>query len=648
MVFGAFAGGASAKKISKAQKAKITKQLRKQIKKNPRAIRSKKFLRRAALVNFKLPVTIRLRSECPAGSGGVASCPNDTPGTRSNTALNERGAASATVDLGPSLGQRTVALRGSLAAEVQFRDSYDGGALGNVSIEILPSNTKTINTNSVPLLWNPDVDSLSSRTDANFARAFIRSQGGPPVPPGATPQFALYANGWENKLQGCREFKDTPTFQTANAPDGVRTYHAAAAGGQGPTDPGGTYSALWYGSGLPLLGGTPGFGVMDTAGPGGTTQPSYYLPVFPGIDSLDNLIYGTAFPTTGDYPLVDPDEYLGPQPNPFPYPSIDPDPSFSDPDFDDDYDTNGDGVVDHTDEPSDPTIAGNARDVVLRTNSLDLSIASAGTMVDLATGTPTPNQSFPSGQGSQNIIIGKSGGEANLFGNIPGKEYGIDVTVSLATRINSIFRIQDQDVFDTPLEEHEEYPAGIFNCRQIWSGAVQNFIPGIRLTGNLRISPAITKDGKLRIAKASVNTQQPDHVALSACLMPYQPYGTDPTTPVFPTTPGTGDAGPAWTAPVIPDFSEAAPDLIAPYNVLAYNSDQLPGENRRGATPSNVMCNSWPHPLVRASSLYGTVAPMVAADALNGYTTTASGAQATVAGDIKVNALKVDVLIGDQ
>ena len=81
MVFGAFAGGASAKKISKAQKAKIAKQLRKQIKKNPRAIRSKSFLRKAALVNFKLPVTIRLRGECPAGSGGAAPCPSDSVGT---------------------------------------------------------------------------------------------------------------------------------------------------------------------------------------------------------------------------------------------------------------------------------------------------------------------------------------------------------------------------------------------------------------------------------------------------------------------------------------------------------------------------------------------------------------------------------------
>ena len=50
LVLGAFAGSASAKKISKKQKAAITKQLRKQIKKNPRAIRSKSFLRKAGLV----------------------------------------------------------------------------------------------------------------------------------------------------------------------------------------------------------------------------------------------------------------------------------------------------------------------------------------------------------------------------------------------------------------------------------------------------------------------------------------------------------------------------------------------------------------------------------------------------------------------
>jgi len=82
--------------------------------------------------------------------------------------------------------------------------------------------------------------------------------------------------------------------------------------------------------------------------------------------------------------------------------------------------------------------------------------------------------------------------------------------------------------------------------------------------------------------------------------------------------------------------------------LLPFNSNQLPIENARAATPDTVICNATPTPLVRDSSLYGSVEPMVAASAVNGYTTTASGAQATVAGDITVNALKVDVLIGDQ
>ena len=119
---------------------------------------------------------------------------------RVNTGLNERSQYTADVDLGPSLGQRKVSIAGSLAAEVQFRDSYDGGALGNVSIEILPSTTKTISTSSVPLLWNPDVDSLSSRTDANFARAAIRA--------GASVAGALRLHGWEHKRPGLHRVQE--------------------------------------------------------------------------------------------------------------------------------------------------------------------------------------------------------------------------------------------------------------------------------------------------------------------------------------------------------------------------------------------------------------------------------------------------------
>ncbi len=253
---------------------------------------------------------------------------------------------------------------------------------------------------------------------------------------------------------------------------------------------------------------------------------------------------------------------------------------------------------------------------------------------------------------AQNVIIGKSGGEANLFGNIPGKGYGIDVTVSLATTINSAIRVHDQDTFDLPLIAGSQYPAGIFNCGQVWSGAVQNYIPGVRLKGDLRISPAITKDGKLRIAKATVSSHDGEatRVALSACLMPYRAYHGDPSG-AHPTTAGAG--GPAST-PAIPTFAQATagtPSLATtgPLSLLPYNSDQMPFATTRAATPSTIPCNSVPTGLVRDASLYGSVEPQVDASAANGYTVTGiDGSQASVAGDIQVDDLRVDVLIGDQ
>src|SRR4051812_13743074 len=130
LAVGVFAGPASAKKLNKKQKAAVRKQLRKQIKKNPKVIRNKRFVKRAALVNFKLPITIALRGSTSASN------PN-----------------AATVDLGASLGQREVNLGGKLAGEITFRDSYDGGALGNVDLDILPSSTKSLTSTSIPLLW---------------------------------------------------------------------------------------------------------------------------------------------------------------------------------------------------------------------------------------------------------------------------------------------------------------------------------------------------------------------------------------------------------------------------------------------------------------------------------------------------------------
>ena len=174
---------------------------------------------------------------------------------------------------------------------------------------------------------------------------------------------------------------------------------------------------------------------------------------------------------------------------------------------------------------------------VLRTNALRLQVADRGTA--------------------------PSGGHANLFGNIPGKNVSVDVTLSLKTVINGILRVLDN-------------PAA--PCTQLWTGATQNAIPGIHLQGQLRIAPALLPDGSLRIAKATVSSppDMPARTALSACLLPVTTYGSDVAAPADRPCGGSSD-----------------PDL--------------------------------------------GVAPL-GADA---------GAQVTVAGDVSVDQVSVDVVIGD-
>jgi hypothetical protein len=259
------------------------------VKHYPGVIGRRWFLRKAGLVQYKLPVTLRLR-------------PDPAP--------------TATADLGASLGSRSIALSGSLAADVVFSDSFDGGALGDVGIAFRQSDSQVLETSSIPLLWNSDAS-------------------------------------------GC---------------------------------------ALNSGA------------------------------------------------VAGD------DDWLGP----------------------------GQRVA----------------DTVLRTNALRLQVADRGTAA--------------------------SGGHANLFGNIPGKNVSVDVTLSLKTVINAIVRVLD-----------DEDPETIAQCRQLWTGATQNSIPGVHLQGQLKIAPALMPDGRLRIARVTVSSPpaMPARVALSACLVPVSTYGDDPGAP---------------------------------------------------------------------------------------------------------------------
>jgi hypothetical protein len=522
-------------KLTKSQKAHMRHQLRKQIKKNPRLIRNKHFIKKASLVNFKLPVTIRLRDS------GSANNPN-----------------SANVDLGTSLGQREVDLGGSLAAEIVFHDSFDGGALGNVDINILPSATKSLTSTSIPLLWNTQVTLPGSSYDSNLL-AFA-----------GVPRSTLDATG--HKV-GCGDVQSTnPDINGAGNLPFAKLLQ--------PT-PGGA--------------GLPGVPIYDTLANAG--DPAHIVGFAPAaVKGAGGFNNGTdavaASKVTGDS-IANPtlNNNVGGNPDPFPY-SAQSDPT-------------ADGTA------GQPTAA----DTVLRTNALKLNIAAAGTEVDQA-------DNVNGVAGSQNLVMGASGGQANLFGNIPGKSYGIDVTVNLATKINSILRVVDQDA-NEPLFVGGNWPAAVFTCAQVWTGTVQNYIPAVHLQGDLKIAPGITSDGHLRIAKATIaQLGDPTQFAVSACLMPNQAYNTEVPANLavqVPNTPGSAQ-----------DHSQlpASPDSIAP-------------------APS-ATCNSAPSALVANSALPpSTVGALAPAAGANGYTVTNSGSTVSVAAGLDVQNVSADVLIGD-
>lgn len=623
LIFAAVPGSADAKRLSKGKQARVRAELRKQVKRNPRVLRSRSFARKAALVNFKLPVTIRIRNPCERSQNPAptSSSPGGLSLTTENcktqgTALNERTFPSATVDLGPSLGTRTIAVGGSLAAVVEFADTYDGGALGNVAIKLLPSTKHFLSSSSVPLLWNSDISDPSRRNDANFLKA-------------TSATTLLPETGVE---QGCGDWSGPTTSTGGIVPAGYNSlFH-------GYTPSGSTYGGL---------AGIPGFPFYDVAGPGGSTTPAGYLPIFPGVDALERITSGG---------VVGDNEWIGP--NPFPFPGGVPP-----------------GVGTGTSGGA-PSTYGGAADTVLRTNALHLAVATGGVSVDMSTGTPASPGALPTAQGSQDITMGYSGGQANLFGNIPGKNVGIDVTVNLAAEIAGIARIVDQDQFYAPLLSGNSFPAGIFNCHQVWTGAVQNYIPGVRLTGSLRIAPAITKDGKVRIAKATVGSDanNPDRVALTACLSARSAYleYNDDIAP-GPSNPGFSDANVVARIPTVGQIAAAGGDpklgsgllpignLTLPvfYDQAFYDPATTPGYyttfNANHPSPgfpapygSRAVCGSDPYPLVRDAGLTGTVGglPQPTDPAYAGVTY--KGDQASVAGDITVNPISVDVLLGDQ
>jgi hypothetical protein len=675
LVFGLLAGTASARTHSRHQKATnhraltrhqkvvIRRQLMRQIKKNPKVIRKASFIKKASLVDFVLPVSIRLRNASASdsnsvnpgvGSGQTEVCGSLPPGECPVSADANNNPNTANIDLGASLGQRSVVLSGTLPAEITFHDSFDGGALGNVDIKLLGCSASGIangcglKTNSIPLLWNSQVSdpashwwgggtSVAGCGDFTNANATTASAGTAPtydnghvgntlkayaVDIGSSPASPPAATPTVNQVLGSLALGGYPGPSTVTAVNGINgvPIFDSATGGQGLqlTVLGDfkTFStaATAFKAALAAAAATPNattFGALSTATTNLNTAAGALNGVFtllntdagaaftqtvntggglvdqfPGIDSIDALKIGGK---TGD------NDVLGPSPTPFPSALTSPG-----------------GFT--------PTV----KDTVLRTNALTLQVATAGTQVQQDNA--TPDGSGP--QGSQNEVIGPSGGQANLFGTIPGKDYGVDVTVSLATKINSIERGVDID--NAPLVNNAPYTAGIFACHQAWTGYVQNYLPGIRLKGNLHISPAITNDGQLRIAKATLDTARPANVALAACLALNRTYAS----------PFQGAPGAAATAAAYPG-ALATPDPIN----TGVNVPVVGVDPNTEATAPNVACNSTPSKAVQnlgVSSL--TPSAMWPAGSASAAT---DGSQVSVSGTLTTH-IEADVLVGQK
>jgi len=537
--------------VSAKKKAHITRQLKKAVKKSPAVVSKKWFLKKASLVDFKLPVTIRLRGS------STASNPNQ-----------------ANIDLGASLGQREIELGGSLAAEIRFHDSYEGGALGNVDVNLLPSSTKKLSSTSVPLLWNQDVSAAGTSWDSTLLKF------------GGFSDTDLDSLGHN---PGCGDVHNTNANADGNLPFGLGVLAGLDQASAGPpaVAPGDPMPGTGHGlPGVPIhhpvtdavIGFAPAHIASTSADVNNDIDAIQPGKAITGIASKDNNTIGGSV-------------------NPFPY---------------------------SADSQPDGGYAPTAADTILRTNALKLGIADIGE-VDQSTNTDGVT-------GGQNIVVGKSGGQANLFGNIPGKSTGIDVTVNLKTRINSILRIEDQDA-DRELVATKSWPAAVFSCGQVWTGGVDNYITGVRLAGSLKISPAITSDGHLRIAKALLSTPgvtatspgDVARVALAACLVPKQSYNEETGQNTVP-IPGAGT--------VI-----NAAGVLSPA-VLAAKSSVI------ASAPAGD-CNSTPSTLVANSALPPNTVQTLHPPTDGAYTVDNSGSVASVAGDLSVKSVSADILVGD-
>lgn len=595
MLGSAFVANADAKKLSKSQKAAISKKLMRAVKHNPKVISKRWFLKKASIVSFTLPTTVRLLPAKSQTAGDNVS--NDNSRLQNN----------ANLDLGPSLGVRSIGLGGAIHANINFNDAFDGGNLGDVKLSI-PSDSSKLTSTSVPLLANPNTsDPGHPAPEAELQRMVFATAGA------STP---ITVTAGTNSAG----FTYAPASLESDLKTAVAAINESCTGA--PPCPNNVYVAVVTGPdanfGVPA--GLQAATITWTNTKAGVSQPQFTATGAPAV-----AIGGTTVNNAND-PTPDADGNTG-------CGGFNGNGAVS-PDSDIDRTTNlqtsrHPGKNDNLGPGPDYGGSSNVQDTVLRTGALQIGVAPAGTQVSI------PGDNGTGGTGVNTVTPGPSGGRANLFGfPVNGLSSGnsVDVTVNLTTDINSIAREVDGQ-WPTPAgggtanEPNGNISANFF-CRQAWTGKVRNYLTGINLVGSLKISPAITADGKVRIAKVSLHSKSPSKQALAACLSPYQLYMSgNPSIPAVAETNGF-TVGPQLIGP--------SPGIFNPLYVLG-------GSHFGASAAPSADCNTGGGPLDRAP--FG-VAPIPGGTGSGLEKLLSSGAAVGVSGDLNVTRVRAEVLIG--
>jgi len=635
----AFVGSADARTnhLSKAQKRAISHKLYRAIKQNPRLISKRWFLKKASAVNFSLPTTIRLLPCKDQGTAPVA-------GTNCHYASNDNASLLdnyATIDLGPSLGTRTIGLGGYVKANINFNDAFDGGNLGDVRLSI-PSGGQ-LTTSSVPLLANPNTSDAANHLAPEDELQHVITAGAPAAGgtfsikgPGGTDTAASFPYNpatFSADLKAALAKQDsvcgTATAVATPCPQNVYTYSIPGTAANPALPAASVYTAF-------MVGGTRSGISVNPFTTVGTTAGVILPPAFGGgpaedVAGTQGLTDADGFGGCGDFqgggPAAPDIDKLGSLTN--------------------SMDVNSTAAGDPVAFPGNPALtpspdyggSTNVQDTVLRTGPINLGVVAGGTDVTIP------------GDGALNQVkAGSSGGKANLFGNpVNGLGSGNSVDVTIGALQGNIYSIARQvdGAFPGPAggpnaNEQTGNISAYFNCRQAWTGGIQNTLTDVKLKGKLAISPALTADGHVRIAKVSLTGNGSSRQALAACLSPSQLFmsGNPFVSGALPDPYETGTD----TFTVGPQLMGVGANSFNPLAVLL-------GSHLGASAEPTSSCDTAGGPLQRPPFNYHRISTTSYDSSdpdnvgLDGLLT--DGAAVAVSGDLKVQRVRGEVIIGD-